>query len=678
MKTYKLPLLFIFLSINTFFFTQEIEDTLKKQVLEEISIQSVRADRKVPISEVTLNQKQIEQGYFGQEMPVLLSKTPSVTWVSDGGHYTGYSYFRLRGIDQTRINFTLNGVPLNEPEDQGAYFSNYPDFLNSIRSIQVQRGVGVSTNGTSAFGGSVNMESPSLFDSSYVEINSSFGSYNTYRVSPEFNTGLLKNKFSFYGRFSASGSNGFRENSGTVGQSAFLSGGYKLKKSFLKFTGFSGESNNQMSYLAIADSVLKTNYKANFLTKDEKDKFKQTFGMLQYIFALNNKSQFTFSTYYTNLSGGYSILFPPDYFKFSVNSNLYGGIVNYQYSTKSLKVNAGINANNYVRYHFASLLNSQNDLIYKNAGHKNEVSAFTKISYQISKFNLYTDLQYRRSQFTYESDKLTPISIPSISWEFFNPKAGIIYSIGKNSSIYTSLGKTSREPTRNDMFAGYDNIDSLNYQEIGSLNRVKPETVIDLEIGFKLQSKKWKIDFNFYNMKFRNEIAAIGQLSYIGLPLRKNVSSSYRKGIELNLIVEPIKNLFISTQLNLSDNKIAHYTTDYDSVEHIDIKPLLTPQIILNQSVEYQISKRISTEVTGRYVGESFLENGNNQNLILPSSFILNGGFSIKFYKNHSIQFLANNILNQKYYSSGYVQGNQPYYFAMATRNYYVSLKLKF
>jgi iron complex outermembrane recepter protein len=651
---------------------------LKYQVLEEISIQSIRADKKIPISEVTLNQKQIEEGYFGQEMPVLLSKTPSVTWVSDGGHDTGYSYFRLRGIDQTRINFTLNGVPLNEPEDQGAYFSNYPDFLNSVRSIQVQRGVGISTNGTSAFGGSVNMESPSLFDSASVEINSSFGSYNTYRVSPEFNTGLLKNKWSFYGRFSANGSNGFRENSGTIGQSGFLSGGYKSKKGILKFTGFSGESNNQMSYLAVADSSLKSNYRANYLTKDEKDKFKQTFGMLQYICALNKKSQFTFSTYYTNLSGGYSILFPPDYYKFSVKSNFYGGIVNYQYSNKSLKVNAGINANKYVRYHFASFLNSENELFYKNAGHKNEVSAFTKFSYQVRKFNFYTDLQYRRSQFSYESDKLVPISIPTINWTFFNPKAGILFSIGKNSTIYSSIGKTSREPTRNDMFAGYDNIDSLNYIEIGSLNRVKPERVIDIEVGVKLQFKKWKIDANFYNMQFKNEIAAIGQLSYIGLPLRKNVASSYRRGIELNLTAEPIKNLFISTQVNLSDNKIASYITDYDSIEHINVTPLLTPQIIVNQSIAYEISKRISTEITGRYVGESFLENGNNQNLIVPSSFILNGGLSVKFYKNHSIQFLVNNITNQKYFSSGYVQGNQPYYFAMATRNFYISLKLKF
>lgn len=251
-------------------------DTLKKLQLEEVSINAVRSDKKLPVTETTISKANIDQNYTGQEMPVILAKTPSITWYSDGGNYTGYSYLRLRGLDQTRVNFTLNGVPLNEPEDQGAYFSNYPDFLNSIGSIQIQRGVGISTNGSASFAGSVNMESPSLNDSAYTEINTSYGSYHTYRLSPEFNTGLLKNNWSFYGRYSNVGSNGFREHSGTKGQSFFFSGGYIGKKGILKFTSFNGNSKNEMAYLAVVDTTLKNNYRANSLTQDEKDEFKQS------------------------------------------------------------------------------------------------------------------------------------------------------------------------------------------------------------------------------------------------------------------------------------------------------------------------------------------------------------------------------------------------------------------
>jgi iron complex outermembrane receptor protein len=657
---------------------QETSDTLKNNELEEISIRSVRANLKTPISEITLQQKQIEQGYFGQEIPVILSKTPSVTWVSDGGNYSGYSYFRLRGIDQTRINFTLNGVPLNEPEDQGAYFSNYPDFLNSIRSIQIQRGVGVSTNGTASFGGSINMESPSLNDSASVEINTSFGSFNTYRLSPEFNTGLLKNKWSFYGRFSATGSDGYREHSGTKGQSCFLSGGYKTKKGMIKFTGFTGVSNNQMAYLAVSDSILKQNYRANLLTKEEKDKFNQTLGMLHYFLSIGKFSKLSLTAHYTNLVGGYSILFSPDYYKFSVKSNFYGGIINYLFHKKRLDINVGVNTSNYVRYHTSSFMATENELFYKNSGHKQEFSSFVKIAYQLNRVTFFTDLQYRYTQFNYTCDKNSPLNISSINWHFFNPKAGVSYAFKKNHIIYSSIGKTSREPTRNDLFAGYDNIDSLNYMEIGSLSRVKPESVVDVELGMKLNFKKWKIDLNAYNMQFKNEIAAIGQLSYIGLPLRKNVASSYRRGIELNIIAEPIKNIILTTQANFSNNKIKSYTTDFDSITYTNVAPLLTPKVIVNQSVSYKISKRIVTEISGRYVSESFLDNTNNRDFIVPTSFILNGMITYNFMKQHCIQLLVNNLTNQKYYTAGYVQANQPYYFAMATRNFYISLKLKF
>ncbi len=676
-----LQLLFLLITFVIFINKSNAQnDTTETQKiqLEEISISSVRSDKNIQVTETTINQKDIEKNYTGQEMPVLLSKTSSITWYSDGGNYTGYSYLRMRGIDQTRINFTLNGIPLNEPEDQGAYFSNYPDFLNSIRSVQVQRGVGLSTNGAGAFAGSVNMESPFLNDSAYVEINSSYGSYHTYRVSPEFNTGVLKNNWSFYGRYSNAGSDGFREHSGTKGQSFFFSGGYIGKKGVFKFTGFTGTSKNEMAYLAVSDSVLKHNYRENSLTKDEIDEFKQTLAMVQYIAPIGKRSTVTSSLYYNYLQGGYSILFSPDLYNYSVKSDFYGAIVNYQYRYNSLKLNIGVHGNSYGREHYSSILPDESNLLYKNKGIKNEFSSFAKLAYSIKKITLFADLQYRYTEFNYQSDKNDQINLGSVNWQFINPKAGISYLIKGRHVFYISFGRTSREPTRNDLFAGYDNIDSLNYKEVGNLRRVKPESLTDLEVGIKLNYQKLKLEFNLYDMEFKNEIAAIGQLSYIGLPLRKNVVSSFRRGIEFNLITEPLKGLIFSTQANISDNRIKTYTTDYDSVTYSNVQPLLTPQVIINQSVSYAFTKWLTTEVSARYSGKSYLDNTNNEKHITPSSLIFNASLGIRFYKEHSINFMVNNITNQKYYTSGYVQSSQPYYFAMATRNYFVTLKLRF
>lgn len=682
LKYFKSILLALFLNSSGIVFSQSRDtvqiDTLKKISLEEVSINSVRADRNLPVTETSFKKRDIQHNYTGQEMPVILAKTPSITWYSDGGNYTGYSYLRLRGLDQTRVNFTLNGVPLNEPEDQGAYFSNYPDFLNSIHSIQVQRGVGLSTNGTAAFAGSVNMESPHLNDSSYTELSSSYGSYNTYRVSPEFNTGLLKNNWSFYGRYSNVGSDGFKEHSGTKGQSFFFSGGYIGKKGVFKFTSFTGVSKNQMAYLAVSDSVLKHNYRTNNLTQDEKDEFKQTLAMVQYIAPIGQKSTITSTLYYNYLEGGYSILFAPDLYSYSVKSNFYGGIVNYQYQQNSLKINVGVHGNTYNREHYSSILPNESQLLYKNNGIKNEFSSFLKLSYEIRKLTFFGDLQYRYAEFNYLFDKNIPLNIASVNWQFINPKAGLSYLINSKHVLYASIGRTSREPTRNDMFAGYDNIDSLNYNEIGNLNRVKPESVTDVEFGIKLLYQKCKLEFNFYDMEFKNEIAAIGQLSYIGLPLRKNVASSFRRGIELNLTATPIKNFSIVTQANWSYNRIKTYTTDYDSLTYKNVQPLLTPNLIINQSLSYSFTKWLQTEFSARYFSQSYLDNTNNNKYITPSSLTFNAAICINFLKQHSINFMVNNITDQKYYTSGYVQSGQPYYFAMATRNYFVTLKLKF
>lgn len=670
--------LYSILFFSTSTFAQEKELPVQKITFEEKVINVIRADKKSPTTETTLNTKSIETNYAGQEMPAIIAKTPSITWYSDNGGFSGYSYIRLRGIDQTRINFTLNGVPLNDPEDQVIYFSNFPDFLNSVQSIQIQRGVGTSTYGAASFGGSVNMDSPSLQEPTYVQLSSSYGSYNTYRLSPELNTGLIQNKWSFYGRYSAQGSDGFREHSNSKGDSFFLSGGYFSDHGVLKLTAFTGHARSQLSYLAVPESTLRTNYRNNPLTEDEKDDFQQSVAMLQYTLPVNDHLFFTSTAYYNYAQGNYDVLFAPDLNNFELESHFYGGMSSIEYKNRGFKAISGMHVSDYVRYHSSFIQPFEATELYKNAGHKNEFSTFVKLSQQIGKIGLFGDLQFRTARFSYEQDDSSNLAFDSIRWNFINPKGGITYSPTSQNIIYASMGKTSREPTRNDMFAGFDNIDASNYAQIGDFSKVKPESVIDYELGTKFIHDHFDIDLNVYDMEFTNEIAAIGQLSYIGLPLRKNVESSYRRGIELFADVRPINRLRFLTEANVSRNRIKTYTADFSAKTYTDVEPLLTPTIQVFQAVEYKLTNWLEANLNGTYIGKSFLDNTDNENFMVPSSLIFNSTLNFTFSQGTRIKLLVNNIGNTKYYTSGYVQSNESYYFPMATRNYFVSFEQRF
>jgi iron complex outermembrane recepter protein len=653
-------------------------DSLSHKELEEVIISGVRASSDMPVTEFTLKRDAIKFNYAGQEMAAILARTPSFTWYSDGGHYTGYATMRLRGIDQTRINFTLNGVPLNEPEDQGAYFSNYPDFLNNIHSIQIQRGVGTSTNGTTSYAGSVNFESPSLLDSAGGQVQMSYGSYNTYQISPQYRTGLLKNNMAFYARYSQTYTDGFRDHSGTQGHSLFFSGGYFGKKSIIKLTAFSGGSNSSQAYLATSETDLQTNYRMNYLRPDERDDFQQNLIMLQYSTTLSPHSFFQSSVYYNYLNGNYEVYSDPQMLNFALKSNFFGAMANYQYEKDNLQFNIGLHANDYQRDHFQRVRPDLTQNVYANSGKKQEASSFVQSIYTIEKLSLFADLQLRMVQFEYFPDASVNLPFNRINWNFVNPKVGLSYQLDPHRKLYASIGKTSREPTRNDMFAGYDNIDASNYDEISDFNKVKPESVIDVEAGMKFGFSSFSLDANIYSMHFTNEIAAIGKLSYIGLPLRKNVPSSFRNGIEISLQARLLKNVTANTQANFSHNRIKEYTSDFDNVTYKDVSPLLAPAAVINQSVSYQVSKAIMLEANVRYSDRSYLTNTNDASLTVASSLITNASLKLNIMRKHSLTLMANNLFDQKYYTAGYAQGSESYYFAMATRNYYATLNLRF
>ena len=650
-----------------------------REISELTVIGSIRADEKAPVTVKNLNLSQIETISFGQELPMFLNNTPSVTITSDAGSYYGYTYMRLRGIDQTRINFTLNGIPLNEPEDQGAYFNNFVDFTSSVQSMQIQRGVGTSTNGVASFAGSINFQSISL-SNPIKELQLGLASYNTNRVSLQYCTGI-QNNYSIYARYSDNHSDGYRYNSANDSRSFYLSGGLFYNNDILTYTGFYGFQKNQMAYLPVSIVDINKDPRTNYLSPDEWDNFKYLFNSVQYTTKRFANSVITTSLYYIKLDGNYDYLNTYsqtyDMQNYAVSSNFYGFIANINKTIYNFKLDAGIHINYYDRQHVG--LDKTSDLtFYTNTGNKNEYSTFVKLSYDIDALTFYGDLQYRSIRFKYIPDATYSISVSPVQWDFLNPKLGLLYKLSENITYYASIGMTQREPNRLDMLQGYDDIDVNNYVDVGNLTNVKPEKVVDIEGGVKFNYENLKFDINGFSMEFQNEIAAIGQLSQIyGLPLRKNVPKSHRTGIETDLLLNITEDFSVENNSTFMNAVINEYKTEYDAVTYTNVTPLLTPSVISNTKLNYDM-KCFNVSLIGKYVSQSYLDNENT--VKLPKYFIMDFVLQIPI-GNQLLDLRANNITNKRYFTGGYVDAvsvGTPDYFIQMPLNFVATLKLRF
>lgn len=664
----KLFILSAFLSLNVL--AQELDTTMTLNPCEVIG---VRSTKQQPITETTICKDELVRSYQGQDIPVLLQRTPSVLFYSDGGNYNGYMYYRLRGMDQTRINTTLNGVPLNEPEDQGAYFSNYPDFTANIGSVQIQRGVGTSSYGSASYAGSLNFEGPVLSDSAYQLISLGGGSFDSKRFSTALNTGVMKNKMAVYARYSNVSSAGYREHSGTDGETFFLSVGHVGEKHLLKLTSFIGSSKNEMAYLASDLALIKENRKHNTLDENETDDFSQNLNILQYS-RFSGRFKHSVSLYYNHLNGNYDLLAQPDMLNFKLKSDLGGVIVNTNYKTDKLNLLLGGHANMYAREHKMGIAPFEKNDFYSNTGRKNEASAFVKLNYAFGSLVPYVDIQYRTVSFEYVSDNNSLLNPNSIHWNFVNPKIGVSYLANKNIKIYGFAGSTHREPTRNDMLGGFDDLDSSNVEFVGPLTTVKPETAYDVETGIELEYTKFKIQANVFNMIFKNEITPIGKLSYIGLPLRKNVDASYRRGVELTATLKATENFVVGGNFSYMDAKIAKYFNDVDSMLYENVVPLLSPKFMVNGFVDIRLTDKINGLISYRHLSSSFLDNTSNSSYELPAYDVFDASIKYSPLKKLSLIFNVNNILNEDYYNSGYVNSGSRAYFVAPTRNFYLTL----
>ena len=666
----------LLLLIFTFSITAQTKDSIafKTELSELTVIGSIRADEKTPVTLKNLNLSQIETLSFGQELPMFLNNTPSVTLTSDAGSYYGYTYMRLRGIDQTRINFTLNGVPLNEPEDQGAYFNNFVDFTNSVESMQIQRGVGTSTNGVASFAGSINFQSVSLCKP-LAEVQLGLASYNTNRMSMEYCTGV-HNNHSIYVRYSNNHSDGYRDNSANDSRSFYLSGGLFYDNDILTYTGFYGFQKNQMAYLAASINDINVNPRVNYLSPDEWDNFKYLFNSVQYTTKRFDNLVITSSLYYIKLNGNYDYL-NSDMYNFSVGSNFYGVIINATKKISDFRLDAGIHVNWYNRQH-DGLDKTLESHLYSNMGYKNEYSAFSKVSYDIDVLTLYGDIQFRSIIFKYIPDTRYAIRVAPVDWEFLNPKVGALYKLSDDITYYASIGMTQREPNRLDMLQGYDDIDASNYVDIGNLSNVKPEKVVDIESGLKFNYEDVKLDINGFSIQFQNEILPIGPLSTIyGIPLRKNVPTSHTNGIETDFLWHVSDKFSIENNTTFMSAIIDKYTTDYDSIIHTNVSPLIAPHLISNTKFNFD-TRLFNVSLIGKYVSQSYLDNENT--VKLPQYFIWDFVLQIPI-GNQLLDFRANNITNQRYFTGGYVDATNrtiPDHFIQMPLNFVFTLKLRF
>jgi iron complex outermembrane recepter protein len=650
--------------------------------LEGVTVTALRAEGArpggAPISQRIVTQEEIERRYSGQEMPLLLTATPSVTAYSDGGAFSNYTYMRLRGIDQTRINITLDGVPLNDQEDQGVFFSNLPDFGTSVQSVQIQRGVGTSSQGTASYAGSVNFESIALANGPRRgELQLSRGAFNTTRGSAEWQSGLLPNKFAFYGRVSALDTDGYRHHSGNKSQGGFVSAGYFGERTSAKLTLISGVSRNQESYLASSIEALRADPRDNPLTKEERDRFTQTVISASATHLVGAHSTAS-ATAYSLLEGGdYDVRIGEELWNFNLESRVVGAFTTWNYQRGALTLNTGVHGNTYYRDHFLFIRPNLRDRIYSNTGEKDEASAFVKTSYDVGRVTLFGDAQVRHVWYRYLPDAQAGISKASTDWSFFNPKIGVTYLARPSLSFYASIGTNGREPTRNDMFAGFDNVDTTNADFVGPLSRVRPERVRDVEAGVSWRARALDVRANVFAMSFHNEITPIGELSYIGLPLRKNVASSYRRGVEVDALYRGFSRIVLGTNLTWSHNRIAEYTDDAAQQTYRDVTPLLTPAVITNQSAELQLTDMVTVGLDGRYVSRSFLSNTGDSRFVTPPFYMADATLSWRI-GTYTLLAQLRNIADREIFTGGYTDGVTSYYYPMARRNLIVTVRAAF
>lgn len=692
------------------------DDSTRIKELNEVVVKSTRANEKTGMAFTNVYQRDIKKQNLGQDMPFLLNQLPSVVVSSDAGAGVGYTGIRIRGSDPTRINVTLNGVPYNDSESQGTYWVNMPDFASSVQSIQVQRGVGTSTNGAGAFGASLNISTLGYEREAFGETNFTYGSFNTIKSNILASTGLLNNHFVVDARLSKLVSDGYVDRASSDLKSFYVSAGYYNKSNFIRLNVFSGKERTFQSWNGVPESLLKTNRTYNAYTyPDQVDNYQQDHYQLISSFKLSEHWTFNPTLHYTrgkgyyeefkemaelasyNLPvsaiGGDTITHSDLVRRKWLDNHFYGATYSFDYQTnKKLSLNIGGAWNRYEGDHFGEVIWTKfaftpaNDYRwYKSHSIKTDFNIFGKLFYQFTdKFNLFGDVQYRTVGYDMNgiADKLQDITRKT-SFRFFNPKLGLNYQLNSEASFYASYAVGNKEPNRTDF--------------IDNVKAPKAEHLEDLEAGYRWANQTFSFDGNFYYMNYRNQLVLTGQVNGVGEAIRVNVPKSYRAGIELVANWKFASKWRLNANATFSQNKIKNFSetiVNYDgdpdkvnSFAKTDIS--FSPNTIIGGQLSYAPIKNLEFTWLSKYVGKQYMDNTSDDNRKLNAFFVndLRANYTIspKIVKEISFSLLVNNVLNRLYESNGYTYSyiydkqviTENFYYPQAGTNFLLAVRVR-
>ncbi|MBL7859207.1 MAG: TonB-dependent receptor [Cyclobacteriaceae bacterium] len=713
---------------------------------DEVVVLATRANDKTPTTFVNLSKETLQKQNFGQDLPFLLNWTPSLVTTSDAGTGVGYTGVRIRGSDATRINVTINGIPYNDSESLGTFWVDIPDIASSSQSIQVQRGVGTSTNGAGAFGASINVQTNTRHDNPYAELTNSAGSFGTRRHTLSFGSGLLNDHWVLDGRVSKIVSDGFIDRASSDLQSYYFATGFYAGKTMVKAIVFGGKERTYQSWYGVPESRLNNDEEAMYITamnegwneeqtenllnsnsrtfnpylyKDEVDDYRQDHYQLHFSQRFSEALTANAALHYTKGRGYYeqyryadkflnyglspvvigdSIITRSDIIRRRwLDNDFYGITYSVNYENDKWNVVFGGAWNRYVGDHFGEIIWAQVSTVpigyqyYFNKGDKKDFNIFLKANVQLANaLNAFVDLQYRKIGYTANGieNRQNNLDVDA-NFDFFNPKTGLTYSLSSRQQLYASYSVANREPVRDDFV---DNPGSSP----------KPETLHNIEAGYRNVSEKFTLNTNFYWMQYKNQLVLTGALNDVGAPLRTNVDQSYRMGIEVDGLVKFTSRLQWSANFTLSQNKIKQFTEvlydygvnfdEYIVVENqytnIDIS--FSPSIIAGSVFSYTPFKGGEVSLLTKYVGKQFLDNTANDARSIDAYFVndIRFGYTWRpsFIKEIGLSVLLNNIFNTAYESNGYTYGylgggetyRENFYYPQAGRNFMVMLSLKF
>ena len=690
------------------FFSVKSQTDSSKITLDEFEVTTTRVGEKSPVAHENISKKEIEVNNHGVDLPILLDQATSVVTTSDAGAGVGYTGIRIRGSDATRVNVTVNGIPFNDAESQGVYWVNMPDISSSTNDIQIQRGVGASTTGASAFGASINLSTLSTINSNkpYGEISSSYGSFNSLKNTFKVGTGLIDDKWNFEGRLSKITSDGFIDRSSSDLRSYYLSGSYLGEKTSIQAVAFSGHEKTHQAWYGIPLSLLNNNSDSAqtynpYDYDNEIDNYQQSHYQLHFTNKPSNKLKLNASFHYTRGKGYFeqyvgsefnSTMYNGDYsygkdlFSYYglddliisgdtisqtnlirrrwLDNHFYGIVYSLEYSEDQFQLILGGGANQYLGAHYGEVVWAQyssngniRHRYYDNDATKNDVNFYAKFNYDISSnFSTYLDLQNRFISYDFVGlDQNGSDLNQTAKLSFFNPKAGFNFIVNTNSSVYGFAGIGNKEPSRDD------------FTESTSNNRPKHESLLDIEFGYRYNSEKLSLSANIYNMQYKNQLILTGELNDVGSAVRVNVPDSYRRGVEFTGAVKLMDKLTWSFNTTLSQNKIASFnkfvdnwdTYGLDEEKYSNTDIAFSPSIIAGSQLIFSPINspelgKLDFAFISKYVGEQFIDNTSSYFAKLDDYFVHDLRINYT-YRRIEISAWVRNLFNQNYISNAWI-----------------------